>query len=274
MIADARGSAAEVVTAPAAGAWMLVGVGRAADMTDATAEIEGIEPSTRCVPVVVGALVAWAAPADPADYAGPDAEARLSDLSWIGPRAQRFDHAARAIFAHGPIVPCRFGTLFRDERSLRAALERNASVFSAFLDTHADADEWTVRVAGDRERFIAALVADRLGPNAPSGGARYLIEQRARRDAAAAAPEHMRRAAGELLASLVGVERFAARTPETGRDDALTPVARAAALVRRGEREAFLASVAAAVEGAAERGLVIEWTGPHPPGSFCPRGEP
>jgi hypothetical protein len=68
--------------------------------------------------VVVGELAAVALDVPLAEFVGEEAESKLKDLSWLGPRVTRHDALTRGAFAAGPVVPCRFGTLFADDAAL------------------------------------------------------------------------------------------------------------------------------------------------------------
>src|SRR3972149_2290049 len=55
-------------------------------------------------------------------FSGPDAEERLKDLAWIGPRACRHEEVILAARRHVPVLPVRFGTVFSTLELLAAAL--------------------------------------------------------------------------------------------------------------------------------------------------------
>ena len=46
------------------------------------------------------------------EFAGPEAELNLQQLSWVGPRALRHEAVIEEVMASSPVLPARFGTLF------------------------------------------------------------------------------------------------------------------------------------------------------------------
>jgi hypothetical protein len=116
-------------------------------------------------------------------FSGPDAEERLQDLVWIGPRAYRHEEVIMAVRNHGPVLPVRFGTVFSTLDLLAAALQRHGERIAAFLKQVTGSDEWTVKGWVDRRKALEVVVqemrneqADALAGLAP--GKRYFLEQR------------------------------------------------------------------------------------------------
>src|ERR671925_1155004 len=69
------------------------------------------------------------------DFCGPEAEARMEDLSWLGIRAWRHEAVIERVMAHSPVFPARFGTLFSSLESLERLLQRHRDTISQFLDS-------------------------------------------------------------------------------------------------------------------------------------------
>ncbi len=53
------------------------------------------------------------------DFRGEQAEARLRDLSWLGPRVCRHEAVIEEAMRRGPVLPARFATLFASADSLQ-----------------------------------------------------------------------------------------------------------------------------------------------------------
>ena len=207
-----------------------------------------------------------------ADFTGPGGEANLGDLAWLGPRALRHEAVIEAAMGRTAVLPLRFGCLFSAASAVERWLARDAVAITTFLERAAGHAEWSLRGwidVGACERALAASDPRRAAlPSSP--GARYLAEQRLRRDIAAGVAPWTREVEAALLTALGAAAR---RLP-----------ARGDAMFERRERQAFhLAVLAAPAEVAAlqarseavvarwpDHGLALEWTGPWPPYNFTP----
>jgi hypothetical protein len=92
----------------------------------------------------------------PGRFRGEEAEARLRDLSWLGPRACRHEAVIEEAMRHGPVLPARFATLFASADSLRGFVLRHRSAIAGFFSEIGDQQEWAVKgllVRARRERY-------------------------------------------------------------------------------------------------------------------------
>ena len=76
--------------------------------------------------------VVWS-PVPVADFCGPEAEERLRDLTWIGPRAIRHQEVVAGLMRHSPVLPARFGTIFASLANLEKMLQRHHDSIDGFL---------------------------------------------------------------------------------------------------------------------------------------------
>ncbi|HKZ15885.1 MAG TPA: GvpL/GvpF family gas vesicle protein, partial [Geobacteraceae bacterium] len=121
-------------------------------------------------------------------FSGPDAEERLKDLAWIGPRACRHEEVILAARRHVPVLPVRFGTVFSTLELLAAALERHRERIAAFMQQVTGSDEWTVKGLLDRRKAREDIMNEKLNEQAAaladlSPGKRYFMEQRIKSEA-------------------------------------------------------------------------------------------
>ncbi len=208
------------------------------------------------------------------DFAGPAAEARMQDLSWIAPRACRHEAVVELVMRSCPIVPARFATLFSSRATLLAWLETQHAAIAQALDRFADHQEWAVKGALDKPRAEAPLIAAALARSAlpASPGARYLEEKRIRagigQELNAWRKELCERIAGELREHAADF-RERAVGPQLSDDDG-TPILNWAFLISSERVGEFRACVERANAAHAEQGLAIDCSGPWPPYSFCP----
>jgi hypothetical protein len=217
------------------------------------------------------------------EFCGEEAEARMQDLAWLGPRVCRHQEVIIQVMHHSPVLPVPFGTLFSSRASLEKLMGECHPRIAAFLELVADKEEWAVKGLLDqakaREKLWAqVLAAQKARLSALPPGRRYFQEQGLR---VGMDQEWQRRwqkirqqLAREMMQEAVQFcERRVLGREVTGslRDMVLNwaflvphrAVANFHALVHRANRDY------------AQEGLVLECSGPWPPYSFTPplRGE-
>jgi hypothetical protein len=213
-----------------------------------------------------------------ADFCGPEAEARLRDLTWIGPRVIRHQEVVAQIQRHSPVLPARFGTIFSSRQGLTEVLRRHHDPIAEFLDRITDQEEWAVKGMFDQAAAKAQLFSlklaeevERLGALSP--GKRYFQEQRLRADCDQELQRWLKDVCHKLWADLkdyaadVKERRLLSREASGCEQDM---VWNWAFMVPVTAVPAFLARVRAAGARNADRGLSLECSGPWPPYSFTP----
>jgi hypothetical protein len=223
-------------------------------------------------------LAAVLSPVPLEDFCGPDAEARLQDLTWIGPRVIRHQEVVAEVMLHSPVLPARFGTIFSTPQSLTEVLKRHHDTVAGFLTRITDQEEWAVKGMLDQAGAKAKLFSlkltkdgDRLGALSP--GMRYFQEQRLRAECDQELQLWLKDVCRELWASLreyaadVRERRLLSREA-SGSDQDM--VWNWAFMVPHTAVPAFLVRVRDAGAQYTPRGLTIDCTGPWPPYSFTP----
>lgn len=212
------------------------------------------------------------------DFCGPEAEARLGDLTWIGPRVIRHQEVVTLVMRHSPVMPARFGTIFSSRESLAEVLRRHHGIIDEFLTRITDQEEWAVKGMLDRAGAKAKLFSlklaeegDRLGALSP--GVRYFQEQRLRAGCDQELQHWLKEVCEKLWADLKGYasdfrERRLLSREASGSDQDM--VWNWAIMVPATAVPAFLAHIRQADAQYADRGLSVECTGPWPPYSFTP----
>jgi hypothetical protein len=223
-------------------------------------------------------LAAVWSPVPVEDFSGPEAEERLQDLTWIGPRVIRHQEVVAGVMRHAPVLPVRFGTIFASLSNLEKVLQRHSDTIAGFLERLTDQEEWAVKGMldrpGAREKLFALNLARKAASlEALSPGKRYFEEQRLR-----AASEHelqrwLQKACREVWADLRGYaaqvqERRLLSRETTGSDQDM--LWNWALLIPRQAVGDFQARIQDLNAQYAHRGLRLEVTGPWPPYSFCP----
>lgn len=223
-------------------------------------------------------LAAVWSPVPLADFSGPEAEERLRDLTWIGPRVIRHQEVVAGVMRHSPVLPVRFGTIFACRDNLEKVLQRHSGAIAGFLDRLTDQEEWAVKGMLDRPGAKERLLSLKLAREAENlvgltPGKRYFEEQRLR----AACDRELQHWLKEVCRRLwAGLRDYAAEVRErrllsretTGSDEDM--VWNWALLMPRPAVGGFQARIRDLNAQYAPRGLRLEVTGPWPPYSFCP----
>ena len=208
------------------------------------------------------------------DFCGPAAEARMKDLAWVAPRACRHETVVEAVMRASPVMPARFGTLFSSRERLSAWLATHYVAISRALDRLGDHEEWAVKGTLNRRAseapFLAAALARSVAPASP--GARYLEERRIRagigQDLNAWVQTLCERVAGQLREHAVEFRERAVAPAVSDHDG--VPILNWAFLVPCESVGDFRATVQRITATYAERGVVLDCSGPWPSYSFCP----
>jgi hypothetical protein len=223
-------------------------------------------------------LAAVWSPVPVEDFCGPEAEERLRDLTWIGPRVIRHQEVVAGVMRHSPVLPVRFGTIFASRANLEKVLQRHSDTIAGFLEHFTDQEEWAVKGMldrpGAREKLFSlklAREAERL--TALSPGKRYVEEQRLRAACDQELPRWLQKVCREVWTDL---RDYAAQVQErrllsrktTGSDQDM--VWNWALLIPRPAVGGFKTLIREVNAQCAQHGLRLEVTGPWPPYSFCP----
>jgi len=223
-------------------------------------------------------LAAVWSPVPLADFCGPQAEERLRDLTWIGPRVIRHQEVVTGVLRRSPVLPVRFGTIFASLTNLEKVLQRHAGIISEFLERLTDREEWAVKGMLDRSGVRDRLFSLQLSREAESlkvlsPGKRYFEEQRLR----AAGNQELQRWLQQVCREMwTNLQDFAVEVQErrplsretTGSEQDM--VWNWALLVPRPAAGDFQTRIENLNARYAPRGLRLDVTGPWPPYSFCP----
>ncbi len=222
-------------------------------------------------------VAAVVSPVRIADFCGPEAEARMQDLEWLGPRACRHEAVIEQVMRLSPVLPARFGTLFSSPERLTEFLSRHRDTISPFLDFVTGMGEWAVKGVADRaraeERILSELAAAEEGKLSLTPGRRYFQQQRARADAGKEVNRWLKSVCGRIVEELSrqaarSCQRQVLRYGSAGRGGEV--VLNWAFLVPESRVPAFRTQVDQANADYAQHGLLFELSGPWPPYSFCP----
>lgn len=212
------------------------------------------------------------------EFRGETAEARLEDLTWLGPRVCRHETVVEEVMRHSPVLPARFATLYTSLDSLKEFVLRHRTAIAEFFSAIGDQQEWAVKGLLVRARAREALraasrsAAETSTPSA-SPGARYLqekrLEPRSNKQLNLWLKEACPRAAAQLQALAGGFRERKVPGPG-GAEEGAEVVLNWAFLVPPAGVAEFRERVERLNAEHVSRGLSLVLSGPWPPYSFVP----
>lgn len=240
---------------PEAG-WYLYGVVAAgAPPAEATA----VDARHELVALVEGPVAGLASKVSLTEFDEAALADRLADAAWLEEKIRAHEQVLEAALAAGPVVPCRFCTVYRDEQELRGFLAGRGEVLASALE----------RLEGRVEVGVKAFAA--AAPRSDAAGAesgRAYLEARRREKQAREELKRTRSANAHdlhrhlLAAADDGVLLDLQSRELSGRDTEM--VFNGSYLV--GDPTRFREALA----DAAPDGFELELTGPWPPYNFVP----
>ena len=248
--------------------WYVYGVAAAAGASDDWfAEGVGVDPSSPVTLVVDGSLAAIASAVSLDEFGQEELSANLHDPDWLESKARAHEAVLEAALEHVPLVPFRFGTIFRT-RDQVVELLRGRPDLEASLERLRGTTELGVKAFLDPERFEAGRVQER---SEPSSGRAYLAKKQQDRQLAE------ERASFKVTCAQETFERLAAAAEDARSNPLQRPevsgrrgemVLNAAYLVRTSREEAFREALGQLEAAYAPQGVDFELTGPWPPYNF------
>lgn len=206
-------------------------------------------------------------------------EANLQSLAWLGERAARHEAVVAQVMMRSPVLPVKFGTIFRSRLSLDTFLSQHRADVVQALDRLQDKTEWSVKgyLAEDVARDYIAVadsdISSRTKALSTSPGARYLqqkqldlkIETALQAVVAKITQDSLQALAACAVAS-VGLRLHASAV--SGRPERM--VINTSFLLTPQQMAIFQSTLAQQQALGAAMGLGLELRGPWPPYNFCP----
>lgn len=257
--------------------WYVYGIERAdADPpTDVTgivgSAVEGVE---------VDGLRAVVSKVPSADFEQPALAEHFDDLEWVGSNAQAHEAVLGAALARGAVLPLRFGTVFRDHDAVVDVLRRHADDLLSEVDRMSGRREWGAKVVVDLDacdRWIAERSPSfRESTEAPTdraaqGGRAYLSRRQAQRSRRDERHGLLLEVAGEIHERLSEHAVDAGTSPPQQRELSGYEgemILNGAYLVDDTATAAFHEAAGKLTERHADKGVVVQITGPWPPHHF------
>jgi hypothetical protein len=250
--------------------WYVYGVVPAAQASDsALTGARGVHASGNVSLVADGELAAIASEVPLAEFGEAVIGENLRDEAWLEEKVRAHEAVLEAALPQTPLVPFRFGTIYRSDEQVRQMLREHAYLAET-LERLSGAIELGVKVFIDPEAFEKSHAGEAADEPEEGGRAYLLRKQRDRRlaesrdaFAAACAQESHER----LFAAAEDGRANPLQRPEaTGRAGEM--ILNGAYLVRAERQDAFKAAFAALEARYEAEGARYELTGPWPPYNF------
>ena len=217
---------------------------------------------------------------------GEFCDQNLQALPWVGPRACRHEAVVERIMGASPVLPVKFGTIFRSRTSVKEFLARHREDIVRVLDDLRDKAEWSVKgylVEEEARRAVAAVdpaIQSRLMALSPSPGARYFQQKQLDATIGEAVRAWVERVTNDLhnvlaLHAVASTELRCHNAAVTGRPERM--VFNCSFLVTHAALPDFRGALSDQRHAHEGTGLTFELRGPWPPYNFCPtlsEGEP
>jgi hypothetical protein len=226
-----------------------------------------------------GDLAAVLSTCSVADFSGPEAEAKMQDLAWLGSRVLRHEIIIEQVMIYSPVLPARFGTLFSSLEKLEKVVRKHKKTISQFLDQIADREEWGVKGVLKREQAVQELQSPEQTEEAGQEGdleslpegTRYLKERQARQGAEKDLDQWLKETSTAIADDLrnYAVDFRVRDVPPIGITEG-EGVLNWAFLVLKKSKAEFRERVKRASDELGSQGLTFEVTGPWPPYNFAP----
>jgi gas vesicle protein GvpL/GvpF len=247
--------AAVPVPEPADG-WYLYGIVAAGAVPPDAA---GVDPGHDVVALAEGPVAGLVSRVSLEEFAEAALPERLADAAWFEEKIRAHEQVLDSALAAGPVVPCRFCTVYRDDHELRRFLADRGDVLASALG----------RLEGRVELGVKAFAA--AGPRSEAAEAesgRAYLEARRREQQAR---EELARTRAEVVNDLH-------RRLLAAADDGVLLDLQSRELSGRGAEMVFNGSYLVAdaarfkqaLADAAPDGFEVELTGPWPPYNFVP----
>jgi hypothetical protein len=143
-------------------------------------EKPGVDLQSNIEAVACEDLTCWISRVSAVDFE-TDLARNMENLDWLATASVAHQRAISAIAQDIEILPARFGTVFRNERSLRKHIHEQLPEIKKNLKRIKGADEWGVKVFAATPR-VAPLPAVRSGKDYLKAKAALLPKKRSRAD--------------------------------------------------------------------------------------------
>lgn len=257
-------------TAQSGAGWWVYGVVPSATAGDnAFPDIVGVDQEGNVDLFAEGDLAAIVSSVPLEDFGEGAIEQNLHDEPWLEQKVRAHEDVLEAALARTPLVPFRFGTIYRSEDQVRGMLRENAYL-TGTLERLRGTTELGVKAFLDTSEFERARAGDAGAEPSPSGRAylvRKQLDQRIEADRASFKASCAQRSHERLSAVAEDARANPLQQPDvSGRTGEM--LLNGAYLVRVEQAEVFTDAIDALQSSYRSDGVRYELTGPWPPYNF------
>ena len=226
--------------------------------------------------ITAAGLAAAVSPVSLAEYGEAALRRHLEDLDWLEKTGRAHHQIVAAVAEHGPVIPLRLATVYRDRGRLTTMLTARQADFAEAIGRVTDRTEWGVKVFAGRQDAASPAQPGSAGRKSagPGSGTAYLRRRRTQLDAGAQTRRAAAQSAETIHATLgalaAATDVRPAQAPQlTGRKEQM--ILNGAYLVDDDQSAQFTAAVEQMADS--HEPVRVELTGPWPPYSFAYVGE-
>jgi len=205
---------------------------------------------------------------------------RLKDMEWLIPMVKRHEEIVRYVMAAHPVIPIRFGTIYKDTERVLSVMRDGYGRLCSHLDFIRDKEEWGVKVyagegAGRKAMAASSKVIGQFEKKmaSASSGQAYLLRKKKddliRQQSIDFLNSLSNALYQEMLSwSIEGKRNKVLGKRSTGKKSNM--MLNAAFLLNKLDVRAFKEKVDALAANYKSDGLSFEMSGPWPCYNFCP----
>lgn len=223
-------------------------------------KIRSVDGKASVETIQCGTLICWVSPVPKSEFAD-ELSRNMENLDWLAAMSTRHQESVSAIARAADVLPARFGTVFLNESSLRADIQKRQAELLADFERIRDCEEWGVKVFAGRPAKVDLPKTLKTGKDYLKAKS-AILESRARK-----APDEEIRSFAHALEEVSETAAEGGRI-SAGRRDLLFQVS---LLLKRANRQKF-AAILKQFSKQWKKRRKIECTGPWPPYSFVSRG--
>ena len=230
-------------------------------------------------PIYFQGTYALVSSVSPDDFSEDNLKKHLTDMSWVEKNIRLHEKVIEEIMKDQAVLPFKFGTIFESEANVEKLLKVNNIEFKAVLDHLAGKEEWGLKIYCDSEYFKDALcgederIMEKDKEMASAGkGKAYLLKKKKDEIIKDILNEKISEYTKDCFESLkitAADTRINRLLPQEVTEKKEDMVLNAAFLINNKRIKEFKNVLACLKTEYADKGLILDCTGPWPPYNFC-----
>ena len=230
-------------------------------------------------PVFFSGTYAVISKVSPDDFSEANLKKHLVDMGWVEKNIRLHEKVIEEIMKGRAVLPFKFGTVFESEANVEKLLRENNSGFKSVLAGLEGKEEWGLKIYCDSEYFKDALcgederIMEKDKEMASAGkGKAYLLKKKKDEIIKDILNEKISKYTKDCFESLkitAADTRINRLLPQEVTEKKEDMVLNAAFLINNERIKDFKNALACLKTEYADKGLILDCTGPWPPYNFC-----